>query len=150
MDQLELVKTLTGLTNLDSDIAAFYLSLAEQFILDYCGIETLPNQLVAVKVQIAAKMIQENTSQSGTKGAAGEVKGAASSLTDGNQSVSYQLGGEASASFTYNQASIVSAFGYMLNRYRKLKHDGHVCDNNKRGKQVSEVEMYRTPTTFII
>lgn len=151
MDELALVKALTGLTNLDDTIAAFYLSQAEQFILDYCGIDTLPKQLQGVKVQIASKMIQENTTSGGAKGSAGEVKGTVSSLSDGNQSVSYSSGAAASASFTYDQASIVTAFGYILNRYRKLKHDGRICrciDKDmgiRRPGGNNELDYYTTP-----
>ena len=151
MDELALVKALTGLTNLDDTIAAFYLSQAEQFILDYCGICSLPKQLEGVKVQIAAKMIRENTSEDGSKGSAGEVKGTVSSLSDGNQSVSYSSGAGSSSSFTYDQASIVTAFGTMLNRYRKLKHDGGLCRYRdeqmgiRRPGGKSEADFYTTP-----
>lgn len=149
MDELATVKAITGLANLDDTLAAFYLAQAEQFILDYCGICSLPKQLQGVKVQIAAKMIAENVSADGTAGSAGQVKGSISSLSDGNQSVSYSSGAAGTASFTYDQASIVTAFGYMLNRYRRLKHDGclhrptHLGTRRPGGR--SELDYYTTP-----
>ena len=151
MDELSLVKTISGLTTLDEALAAFYLSQAEQFILDYCGLEALPVKLQNTKVQIAAKMIKENTTDSGTKGSAGQVQDSVSSLSDGNQSVSYGASKGQVASFTYDQQSIVDAFQFVLNRYRKLKHDAFVCrqpEGSRRPGGISEVnrkDYYTTP-----
>jgi hypothetical protein len=125
-EQIDMVKLITGNQQSDSKLVAFYLDAAASFIKAYCGICTISPQLEQVQVQIAAKMLTEQTktnADGSQSGAVGSGIAAVGSLSDGNQSVSYVQTAGATASFSYDEASIVAAFGNILNRYRVFKTD---------------------------
>lgn len=148
-EQIELVQLITGNQQVNQKLVAFYLTAAENFILTYCGICTLPPALQQVQVQIAAKMLMEQTtigSSGMQQGSVGSETGAIAGLGDGNQSVSYVQNKGMAASFSYDEQSIIDAFGSILNRYRRFTTDGkNKSLGTRRPGGFNELDHYTAP-----
>lgn len=124
MTDIETIRVLTGNNAISDDFVSFYLNSTEQFIKSYCNIEVIPEALKPTYLEITALRVKANSS--GAKSALGEGLKSVASVSDGNQSVSYSAGATGSKSFI-SEEDLVSAYGYMLDRYRKLVVDKPDC-----------------------
>lgn len=115
MSDIALVKALVGNNDISDDIVAFYLDSVEKFILGYCNLKTIPEELKPTLIEIAALRVRANTS--GSNAAIGEGIKSVSALTDGNQSIAYQAG--EFKQFISND-DIIAAYGSTLDRWRKM------------------------------
>ncbi len=119
MSDIALVKALIGNNDISDDIVAFYLDSVEKFILGYCNLKTIPEELKPTLIEIAALRVRANTS--GSNAAIGEGIKSVSSLSDGNQSIAYQASGTF-RQFISND-DIIAAYGSILDRWRKMVVD---------------------------
>lgn len=120
MTDIETVRALTGNTSISDEFISFYLYSTEQFIKSYCNIDSIPEALKPTYLEITSLRVKANAS--GSSSALGEGIKQVASLSDGNQSVSYASGASGSKQFI-SEEDFVSAYGYMLDRYRKLVVD---------------------------
>lgn len=120
MSDIETVKLLTGDSGLSDDFVAFYLQAVREFILNYCNVPDIPQGLHTTYLEMTAMRVKANTSN----GAASLGQGikAVASLSDGNQSVSYSLGGSGTKAFV-SEEDLVAAYGPVLDRYRRMVVD---------------------------
>lgn len=125
MTDVETVKMLSGNQQISDDFVAFQLESVEQLILSYCNLAEMPAGLRHVWLEIAAFKVKANTN--GAEVTLGAGAKTASSLSDGNQSVSFSSMG-ASAIDWNNDEAILSAYASILGRYRKL-----VVEKSPRG-----------------
>lgn len=119
MSDIALVKTLIGNNDISDDVIAFYLDSVENFILGYCNLKTIPKELKPTLIEIAALRVRANSN--GSNAAIGEGIKSVSSLSDGNQTVTYQAGG-VFRQFVSNE-DIILAYGSILDRWRKMVVD---------------------------
>lgn len=120
MTKIETVRMLTGNTEISDDFISFYLDSTEKFIKGYCNIDKIPEDLEPTLLEITSMRVKANSS--GSKAALGEGLKAVGSMSDGNQSISYQLGGSGTKTFI-SEEDFVSAYGYMLDRWRRMVVD---------------------------
>lgn len=120
MTDIETVRTLTGNDSISDEFISFYLNSTEQFIKSYCNIDTIPDALKPTYLEIASLRVKANAS--GSSSALGEGLKQVASVSDGNQSVSYSSGSAGSKQFI-SEEDFISAYGYMLDRFRKLVTD---------------------------
>lgn len=118
MSDIALVKALIGNNDISDDIVAFYLDSVEKFILGYCNLKTIPEELKPTLIEIAALRVRANTS--GSNAAIGEGIKSVSAISDGNQSIAYQAG--EFKQFVSND-DIIAAYGRTLDRWRKMVID---------------------------
>lgn len=118
MSDIALVKALIGNNDISDDIVAFYLDSVEKFILGYCNLKAIPEELKPTLIEIAALRVRANTS--GSNAAIGEGIKSVSALSDGNQSIAYQAG--EFRQFISND-DIIAAYGSTLDRWRKMVVD---------------------------
>lgn len=124
MTDIETVRVLTGDNDISDAFVSFYLDSTEKFIKSYCNIETIPDELKPTLLEITALRVKANTSEG--KSALGEGLKSVASVSDGNQSVSYGTGSSGSKSFV-SEEDFVAAYGYMLDRYRRLVVNKRPC-----------------------
>lgn len=120
MTDIETVRTLTGNDSISDEFISFYLNSTEQFIKSYCNISSIPEALRPTYLEIASLRVKANSS--GGSSALGEGLKQVASVSDGNQSVSYSSGSAGSKQFI-SEEDFISAYGYMLDRFRKLVTD---------------------------
>ena len=120
MTDIEIVRTLTGNNAISDEFISFYLDSTEQFIKAYCNIDTIPAGLKSTYLEIASLRVKANSS--GSSAALGAGIQQVASVSDGNQSVSYAAGSSGSKQFV-SEEDIVSAYGYILDRFRRLVVD---------------------------
>ena len=119
MSDIALVRTLTGNNDISDDFIAFYLDSVTNFILGYCNISVIPKELKPTLIEIAALKVRANSN--GSDAAIGEGIKSVGSLSDGNQSISYQAG--ASFKQFVSNDDIILAYGSTLDRWRKMVVD---------------------------
>jgi len=117
MTKIETVRMLTGNTEISDDFISFYLDSTEKFIKGYCNIDTIPEDLEPTFLEITSMRVKANSS--GSKAALGEGLKTVGSISDGNQSIGYQLGGGGTKTFI-SEEDFVAAYGYMLDRWRRM------------------------------
>ena len=115
MSNIDTIRTLTGNNEISDDFIAFYLDSAENFIKAYCNIEVIPEQLKPTLIEIAALRVKANSS--GSQAAIGEGIKSVASVTDGNQSVSYQAG---QFKQFVSDDDLILAYGNILDRFRRM------------------------------
>lgn len=120
MTDIETVRTLTGNTAISDEFISFYLNSTKQFIKSYCNINSIPEELKPTYLEITALRVKANTNEGSS--ALGEGIKQVSSLTDGNQSISYAGGSSGSKQFI-SEEDFIASYGYILDRYRKLVID---------------------------
>lgn len=120
MSDINVVRALTGNNELSDDVIAFYLNSVENFVLGYCNIKVIPKELKPTIIEIAALRVRANSN--GGNAAIGEGIKSVGSLSDGNQSISYQAGGSGFKQFVSND-DIIAAYGNILDRYRRMVVD---------------------------
>lgn len=116
MSDITTIRALVGNSEISDDIIAFYLDSVTNFVLGYCNISSIPAELKPTLLEIAALRVRANSN--GAKAAIGEGIKSVGSISDGNQSIGYQVGG-AFKQFVSND-DILAAYGSTLDRYRKM------------------------------
>lgn len=122
MSDIATIKALVGNSEISDDIVAFYLNSVTNFVLGYCNISSIPAELKPTLLEIAALRVRANSN--GGKAAIGEGIKSVGSISDGNQSIGYQVGGTFKQ-FVSND-DILAAYGSTLDRYRKMVIDSPV------------------------
>lgn len=117
MTDIETIRVLIGNSEIDDAFISFYLSSTEEFIKAYCNLEVIPEAMKSVLIEITALRVKANSNSS--QAAIGEGLKPVASLSDGNQSISYALGGAGSKSFI-SEEDFIATFGVMLDRYRRM------------------------------
>lgn len=117
LEMIELVRTLSGNNEVDERVIAFYLNSTKNFILSYCNIESIPEGLEPTLIEMTVLRIRANVQGAEVK--VGEGLKQVASITDGNQSISYQVGATSGKSFVSDE-DLVSAYGNILGRYRRM------------------------------
>ena len=117
MTDIETIRVLTGNNDISEEFIAFYLDSTREFIKSYCNIDDIPDALRPTYLEITALRIKANAS--GSKSTLGEGVKQVGSISDGNQSVSYSVGGAGTKGFV-SEEDFVSAYGYMLDRFRRM------------------------------
>jgi hypothetical protein len=117
MTDVETVKMLSGNPEVSDDFVAFQLQSVEALLLSYCNVDSLPEGLRNVYLEIAAFKVKANTD--GSKVVLGAGAKNVASLGDGNQTVSFSAMG-ASAIDWNSDAAILGAYADILGRYRKM------------------------------
>lgn len=123
MTDIETIRTLTGNNQISDAFISFYLDSTKKFIKQYCNIDAVPEDLKPTMLEITALRVKANSD--GAAGAVGAGVQHVGSISDGNQSVSFAGGSSAASYLSYED--FVSAYGYMLNRFRKLSSKGVHC-----------------------
>lgn len=123
MSDIALVRTLTGNNDISDDLIAFYLDSVKNFILGYCNLKAIPEELKPTLIEIAALRVRANSN--GPNAAIGEGIKSVGSLSDGNQSILYQAGA-GFKQFVSND-DIIAAYGSTLDRWRKMVIDKPVA-----------------------
>ena len=116
-EMIELVRTLSGNNEVDERVIAFYLNSTKNFILSYCNIDKIPEGLEPTLIEMTALRIRANVQGAEVK--VGEGLKQVASISDGNQSISYQAGVTSGKSFVSDE-DLVSAYGNILGRYRRM------------------------------
>lgn len=106
------IKALLGEASPDDKVIEYWVASTKQFILNYCNLDKLPNELNPILIEMTCLRIRYNQNGIGTG-----VKNV-SSVTDGSQSVGYTLAGQ--RSFTSDD-DLLSQYKTQLNRFRRLK-----------------------------
>lgn len=120
MTDIEMVKMLAGNTEISDDFVAFQLERTQSLLLTYLNVEKLPEGLHPILLEIAAFKLKANSS--GSKIELGKGTRQVGSLSDGNQSVSFNSLGASSLDWN-NDASILQAYADILGRYRRMVVD---------------------------
>lgn len=120
MTDIELVRVLTGNSTISDEFISFYLDSTEEFIKAYCNIEVIPEALKPTFLEITSLRVRANSS--GSSSALGEGIKSVASVSDGNQSVSYASGASSGKQFI-SEEDMVSSYGYILDRFRKMVID---------------------------
>ena len=116
MSDITTIRALVGNSEISDDIIAFYLDSVTNFVLGYCNISSIPAELKPTLLEIAALRVRANSN--GAKAAIGEGIKSVGAISDGNQSIGYQVAG-AFKQFVSND-DILAAYGSTLDRYRKM------------------------------
>lgn len=116
MSDIALVRALIGNNDISDDVIAFYLDSVKNFILGYCNLKTIPEELKPTLIEIAALRVRANSN--GSNAAVGEGIKSVASISDGNQTVTYQASG-GFKQFVSNE-DIIAAYGSILDRWRKM------------------------------
>ena len=120
MTDIEVVRTLTGNTEISDDFIALFLDSTTKFVLAYCNIDTIPEGLKPTLLEMTAFRVKANSNGAvADLGAGVEQVG---SVSDGNQSISYAAGSSGSKQFV-SEEDLVAAFGYVLDRFRRMVVD---------------------------
>lgn len=117
MTDIETVRTLTGDSDISDAFISFYLQASEDFIKSYCNIDTIPDGLKTTLLEMTAMRVKANSS--GGKPALGQGVKSVASMSDGNQSIGYAIGGSGTKSFI-SEEDFVAAYGDILGRYRRM------------------------------
>lgn len=124
MTDIETVKMLSGNDEISDDLVAFFMESTRQFILSYCNISEIPDALRPTFLEMSTLKLKANTS--GATVAVGEGLKSVASISDGNQSISYQAGATGGKQFS-SEEDFVAAFGNVLDRFRRMKVDSASC-----------------------
>lgn len=117
MTDIEAIRLLTGNEEISDDFIAFWLDSTKKFILGYCNIDSIPEGLKPTLLEITAFRVKANSN--GASAELGQGVRQVGSISDGNQSISYAAGSAGSKQFV-SEEDIVSAYGYILDRYRRM------------------------------
>lgn len=107
----ELVKKLVGTNDLDDSLISFYENCTEQWMLGYLGVERIPKELIPILTEVVVTRIKTSTKDNHIDIGQGKV----SSVSDGNQTVSFTSSTVGDLS---TEESILAKYGALLDRYR--------------------------------
>lgn len=116
MSDKEMVKLLVGDSSLSDDLINFYLELAHDFICNYCNLDEVPVGLHNTMIQIASVKLKANSDEGESSLGAGVSS--VTSVSEAGQSVSW--GRVTSSKNFIGDDDLISTFGEILNRYRRL------------------------------
>ncbi len=125
MTDIETVRTLTGNNDISDAFISFYLQASEDFIKSYCNIDTIPDGLKTTLLEMTAMRVKANSN--GGQAALGQGVKSVASMSDGNQSIGYAIGGSGTKSFI-SEEDFVAAYGDILGRYRRMVVDKKPCE----------------------
>lgn len=116
MTDLESIKMLVGDDSLSDDLVNFYNTLAEEFIKNYCHLDTIPEALRMTKIQIAAVKLKANSEEGQSSLGAGVSS--VTSVSDSGQSISW--GRVTSSKNFIGDDDLITTFGSVLDRFRRI------------------------------
>lgn len=112
MNLVQTVRMLLGSASPSNEVVKFWVESTKSMILNYCNLETLPDELNTLVVEITTLRIQSNSQ------GVGKGTRVVASVTDGSQSVSYSNVGQKSIT---SDEDILNNYKAQLNRFRRLK-----------------------------
>lgn len=116
MEDRELVRMLVGDDALSNDLITFYLSLAEDFIKNYCHLDKVPEALHNTMIQIAAVKLKANSDEGQSSLGAGVSS--VTSVSEAGQSISW--GRVTSSKNFIGDDDLITTFGSILDRFRRF------------------------------
>lgn len=120
MTDIEVVKMLSGNTEISDEFVAFQLERTKVLLLTYLNVDVLPEALHSIWLEITAFKVKANSS--GANSSLGEGTRQVGSVSDGNQSVSFSLIGSSAIDWN-NDALVLQAYADILGRYRRMVVD---------------------------
>lgn len=128
MSDIETVKMLVNDNDLPDTLITFYLSLASDFIKNYCHLTSIPEELHSTLIQIAAVKLRANSEEGESSLGAGVSS--ITSVSEAGQSVSW--GRVTSSKNFIGDDDLISTFGTILDRFRrfdsgKTYRQSHCC-----------------------
>lgn len=111
-----MVKALVNDSELPEELVLFYLTLSEDFIKNYCHIDTVPEQLHSTMIRIAAVMLKANSDEGESSLGAGVSS--VTSVSEAGQSISF--GRVTSSKNFIGDDDLITTFGPILNRFRRF------------------------------
>lgn len=116
MTDRETVRMLIGDDALSDDLISFYLSLAEDFIKNYCHLDEIPEALHSTLIQIAAVKLKANSDEGQSSLGAGVSS--VTSVSEAGQSISW--GRVTSSKNFIGDDDLITTFGSILDRFRRF------------------------------
>lgn len=116
MADAELVRMLVGDDALPDDLVQFYLSLSEEFIKNYCHLDSIPLGLHNTYIQIAAVKLKANSDDGQSSLGAGVSS--ITSVSEAGQSISW--GRVTSSKNFIGDDDLITTFGTTLDRFRRF------------------------------
>lgn len=116
MTDTELVRMLVGDDDLSDDLVQFYLTLSEEFIKNYCHLDSIPPELHNTYIQIAAVKLRANSDDG--QSSLGVGVSSITSVSEAGQSVSW--GRVTSSKNFIGDDDLITTFGSILDRFRKF------------------------------
>lgn len=116
MTDAELVRVLVGDDALSDDLVQFYLILSEEFIKNYCHLDSIPSELHNTYIQIAAVKLKANSDDGQSSLGAGVSS--ITSVSEAGQSVSW--GRVTSSKNFIGDDDLITTFGTILDRFRRF------------------------------
>ena len=111
-DYISKVKILLGTASPEEEVIQFWLDSTKEYILNYCNLEELPEELNHTLVEMTCLRIRYNQNGIGTG-----LKNVAS-VSDGSQSVSYSYVRQKAPA---SDDDLLNGFKSQLNRFRRIK-----------------------------
>lgn len=116
MTDVETVKMLVNDDALSEDLVTFYLTLAEDFIKNYCHLDEVPPELHNTLLQIASVKLRANSDEGQSSLGAGVSS--VTSVSEAGQSISW--GRVTSSKNFIGDDDLITTFGAILNRFRRF------------------------------
>lgn len=116
MADAELVRMLVGDDALPDNLVQFYLSLSEEFIKNYCHLDSIPLGLHNTYIQIAAVKLKANSDDGQSSLGAGVSS--ITSVSEAGQSISW--GRVTSSKNFIGDDDLITTFGATLDRFRRF------------------------------
>lgn len=120
---LDTLKLLLGITDDSQDMVLRYvMDSVEESICNYCNIHQVPFGLINTASRMAVDMYRGEGF-----GQAAAPAGEASSITEGDTTVSFRSSGD-SKTYAVYAAGLLKNYASQLNRYRRLKKPCPCCN----------------------
>lgn len=120
---LDTLKLLLGITDDSQDaVLRYVMDSVEESICNYCNVLQVPAGLINTASRMAADMYRGESF-----GQAAAPAGEASSITEGDTTVSFRSAGDSKTYAVYAE-SILKNYTAQLNRYRRLKKPCQCCN----------------------
>ena len=116
MEDKEVVRMLINDDSLPDTLIDFYLTLADEFIKNYCHLDEVPEALQNTKIQIAAVKLKANSDEGQSSLGAGVSS--VTSVSEAGQSISW--GRVTSSKNFIGDDDLITTFGSILDRFRRF------------------------------
>lgn len=116
MEDREVVRMLINDDSLPDTLIDFYLTLADEFIKNYCHLDEVPEALQNTKIQIAAVKLKANSDEGQSSLGAGVSS--VTSVSEAGQSISW--GRVTSSKNFIGDDDLITTFGSILDRFRRF------------------------------
>lgn len=116
MEDKEVVRMLINDDSLPDALIDFYLTLADEFIKNYCHLDEVPEALQNTKIQIAAVKLKANSDEGQSSLGAGVSS--VTSVSEAGQSISW--GRVTSSKNFIGDDDLITTFGSILDRFRRF------------------------------